>query len=306
MRHFALSSAIVLQVSGKDCARYLEARLTNKVKALNPGEGMLAAALTPQGKTQAFFSVYMLEAAHYLLLCDGWQRSAIIQALKQYIVADRVDVLDRTDLMSVVRVYSNGAAHTLAERIKIAQLDRPGMHCDAAPFGFCCARSQTSQAIIDLVSKKEDITKLLTYLSELGSRPLDESSYLLARLQSNQLAFPDEIRPDTLFAEAAPPESVSYNKGCYVGQEVIEKIASLGKTARAVKRLQVSGQVPIGDGTAVFEHDAQNLHADPKALGKVLSAAYEADNNRTLCFAQLRNQSSYSQIRINEIVAQII
>ena len=83
MRHFTLRTAVVLEVSGADAVRYLEARLTNKVKALSPGCGMLAAALNAQGKTQAFFSVYMLDNARFLLLCDGGDRAEVFKTAKQ-------------------------------------------------------------------------------------------------------------------------------------------------------------------------------------------------------------------------------
>lgn len=307
MRHFTLSTAVLLEVSGADSARYLEARLTNKVKALSAGSGMLAAALNAQGKTQAFFSVYMLENARYLLQCDGGDRAEVLQAAKQFIVADRVGVQDLSDQYRLLRVFAGEELAMLFDKLGLQNRFAAGIACVQSDLGFVCVRSRGAEFVVDLACNAGALSRAESILTDLHSQVLDQADYLLERLKFGDMAFPLEIQVDALFAEAAPPDSVSYNKGCYVGQEVMEKVASLGKLARRVRRLGVKGRIELRPGEEVFADDqASGANTSNIALGKVLSSAYDPDQNMTLCFALLRNQGGIEQVRIKNQIAKIL
>ena len=89
--YYLYPEAIIIKVSGKDAGRYLQARLSNDINKLSEGESCLAACLTPQGKTEALFTVYKA-AEEYLLFCSGGDPETVKAGLARFIVADRVDL----------------------------------------------------------------------------------------------------------------------------------------------------------------------------------------------------------------------
>ena len=66
-----LEDAVVLRVSGKDARRYLNNRLSNDLRSAKPGDVVRAAALTPQGRVEGLFSVFIENEEVFLLVCVG-------------------------------------------------------------------------------------------------------------------------------------------------------------------------------------------------------------------------------------------
>ena len=89
---YQFKAPIILELSGKDSLRYLNARLSNDLKNIVPGRALRAAALTPHGKTEGLYLVLQLAEQRYLLICDGGSKEEVIAALKRYMVADRIEV----------------------------------------------------------------------------------------------------------------------------------------------------------------------------------------------------------------------
>lgn len=281
LRYFRIPAAVVLEATGPDSRRYLNARLTQDIKSLQAGCVVWAAALTPQGRTQGYFAVLCLEADRFLLVCDGGEPAALRDAVGQFIVADRVEVRDVSGDFSL--------AHLIG-----AQSDLPGSIGSLAPreflrgptsFAFFCQR--TPEIGIDILmrgsSPSSDWDELLA-----RAEVLSESSRQYLRIKAGIPAFPQELNSEHLFAESGLESAVSHTKGCYVGQEVIEKVASRGKLPRVLRKAAFDVLISIPAGAA--------LNADPDPLqgpaGVVLSSAQDPAEGRTCCLALVRTAAS--------------
>jgi folate-binding protein YgfZ len=309
MPYFEFSNPIILEVLGRDSTRYLNARLTNNIQALTPGLGCLAAALSPQGKTEGLFSVLCLEEKRYLLFCTGGDRQRILSAFKRYIVADRVEVKDRSDEFGAVHLFAHGEKplqeilHSLAVRGPLLTAEFSFVATEAL---IVISSVRASNLGYDLLAPRAALEKLLhVCAAELGPNLTDEEKRR-ERILANRPEFPSEVREESVFTEAPLRFAVSFTKGCYTGQEVIEKIDSHGKTPRVLSRFSIQAEKRIALGTPVFRSSADGTGI---AIGEVVSSAFDTKTGQTLGFFSMKSReagSSNFEITIEGIPGKIL
>lgn len=283
----------VLSLTGRDAERYLQARLTNDLRLLSPGHFCEAAALTPQGRTEAFCAVLKRSAQDFLLLCESDRRDELYSAIKRFLVAERVEIKDVSSDFSATHVFCSDTAK-LQELAVIPHLDRtaPLDEVRERDGVYAFPRRRTTEQGWDIVaplSRSPEIQSTLT-AAGLAERTADEQ--LLLRLRAGIPSFPEEINADRLFSESGLMHAVSFTKGCYTGQEVVAKIDALGKTPRVLRRLRIEGTAPVTPGTSV-----ENGSGGPK-IGTVLSAAVDPAEQCTWCFCDLKNAGDFSALTI--------
>lgn len=277
MDFFQISKAIVFEVSGGDVVRYCNARLTNNIKLQPLNTVLLAAQLTPQGKTEGLFRVYRTDAERFILECDGGEVATILAAFKKYIVADRVSVVDRSSELRVL--------HLLPKAINILGVQYPeikslesGKLANLTGGVIASRQMRTPELGIDLIAESELSGQIEKKLKTSGLQQGSDLELNFARLSAGQAAYPEEINEDTVFLESGLKEALSFSKGCYVGQEVIEKVESVGRLAKGLCLLE--SDLPI-----TSEQNIKSLAG--VNLGRVLSSA--SSLGKHLAFASLRN-----------------
>ena len=112
--------------------------------------------------------------------------------------------------------------------------------------------------------------------------PLSSDEYRLCRIKQGVPVFPDEANSDTILTEAGLYSAVSFSKGCYVGQEVIERSDAIGKLPRTLELIRLNGASSIEPGTSV-------VNGSGEAIGKVVSSAVDGAEGATFLFALLRS-----------------
>ena len=260
--------AVVCRASGKDARRYLNNRLSNDLRTLSHPESTIAAALTAQGKVQGLYTVFVTKDDAFLLVCDGGARQALFAALGKFIVADRVSLEDLSSSWILI--------HTLAREDQVDALVRefePG-----SVFIRRCQRLAGGGCDI-LISTKCPEESLRVIETRLGS-PLSTEEYRFQRISRGRPSFPEEIHEGVILTECGMRDAVSFAKGCYVGQEVIERSDAIGKLPRTLERVAFSG-VQIPEGASIV-----NAHGE--SIGKVVSVALDGKNSTACAFAMLR------------------
>lgn len=260
MDYFNFLSPIILRVTGKDSQRYLHARLTNDIKGLRHNQSCQAAALSPQGRTLALFTVHKLADDNYILSCDGGDRQKVIQALKQFIVADRV----------AVEELSHGQLHVFG---KIA--------ADPSEEFLAIQKARGQLAGTDVLypfDKFQNVLNLIETPQEIFS-----AEFHFRRILAGKPSFPEELNEDILFPESNLLEAVSFSKGCYAGQEVVEMVAARGKPPRILIRLLLKGKLPPN----------ASIVRDPssgKDIGDILSSSHSISRDETAVYARVINR----------------
>lgn len=268
MDYFHFKNAIILQVSGKDSERYLHARLSNNIKALKIGQSFQAACLSSQGKTQAFFQVAKLADAQYLLLCSGGDAQQVLAALKKFIVADRVEVLDLSNSHTAIHLISSQLQNVNNLIICQMPIDRIG------------------QAGLDLIVKNENFELLKNQISLTNE--IASEDFELSRIKFGAPSFDQELNEKYLFSECGLSQAISFNKGCYVGQEVVEKIDAYGKAPKILRKICVAGKLEKTEKNPKISLNSENI-------GEILSFAYDPKDGKTYAFARIDNEQELLQ-----------
>lgn len=278
MKYYHFKDAIILHVSGKDSQRYLNARLTNDIKILKTGESCFAAALNPQGKTEGIFRVVKDKEDSFYLFCDAGNSEEVIASFKRYLVADRVIVNNVSDQFRLLHLSS--------------QLNFK------LPYLFLFLRKIISAQGTDLIlsSQQEEEAKNILKLNAVSE--LDFNEYTYNRILNNHPSFPEEMNNTSFFYESGLLEYVSFKKGCYAGQEVIEKIDSHGRLAKKLARVRF-------ESTEKFDQKSKITLAsdDTEVIGKIVSSA---SMNDTLAFASIDSEiESGTRVICNKIPGEL-
>jgi glycine cleavage system aminomethyltransferase T len=134
----------MLELRGSERLRWLNGRITNDVKALKSGEGMLAAVLTAKGHLVSDLAVYGLDDAVWIDL-NRDRVEAVRNAFERYIIADDVQVADVSDRFARLMIVGPQATRVLAGAIGEAIPDVPPWHHVEARLGDLSLRIISSR-----------------------------------------------------------------------------------------------------------------------------------------------------------------
>jgi folate-binding protein YgfZ len=265
-----LVGSVVLKVSGRDSRRYLNNRLSNDLRTLTTGSSTAAAALTPQGKVEGLFSVLCEADDTFYLVCDGGVRQTIFAAVGRYVVADRVSIEDLS--LSAVVTHVSGAEGDI--RAEIASVASLGAHrvfqSPISPLGI----------VVLVLDQAEEVVS--SALTTLWGKALSSEEFASVRFSAGTPEFPTEVHDDVILTECGLLSAVSFSKGCYVGQEVIERSDAIGRLPRRLERISLVGCGAIEPGEVV-------INSEGTVIGKVASSFSDAKSERTFLFALLRS-----------------
>lgn len=264
MEYFKFTCPVILKVTGEDSTRYLNSRLTNDIKNLPIHHAVPAGALTAQGKTQALVTVFKVSNTEYLVYADTGSKETIHATVRQFVVADRVEVHDVSEHFSLYHISGDLHPHIGEKEILIR---RNRGWSDGADVLVSVEREQDFQ---DLLKNRK--TSLVS-----------QDDFRYRRIRAHIPAFLEELQENTLFSESRYQEAIATNKGCYVGQEVVERVEAFGKTPKIFRVLEFRDNIAPG---------AEITKGDGTSIGKVLTSATNTDEQKTVAFASLKNDGS--------------
>ncbi len=279
--YYQFPSPVIFRVAGKDSERYLQARLTNDIKRLSEKQSLIAACLTPQGKTKALFRVYREAAQDFILLSLSGDAAQIRQDLGCFIVADRVEIQDVSREFHLF-AFSQSAV------------------LDLAPEDIVLSDPYLKLTLV--------ITSLTNAWDVSSYQKFSEEDFQLYRLQNSLPEFPIEIPVDSLFPESGIRLAISNTKGCYAGQEVVERVVALGKLPAKIltfKTIEATERVDFLDLQLQDEQGGK--------VGDVLSICYDPEVPCNYLFARVPTkfqgktfnlQAKTKKFSLSEVVAK--
>lgn len=264
----------VISLTGPDRVRYLNAIVTNNIQALSEGRGTLALLLNPHGRILAELEVYVLPDK-LLVLSHSSVRDRTVTTLDKYIIMDDVQLNDLTGQVGSVAIEGPRAARIVHQACGVALGDLPEMALkDVTIERIPChllRRSRFGETGAELIPRRDRIAslwqKLLTAMRAHGGEPVGMSTLNALRLEAGVPWFPLDFNDSVIPHEAALEQThVSFSKGCYTGQEIVERVRSRGQVNRRRVRLKFSATRPPLPGT--------KLRASGADVGYVTSAAF--------------------------------
>jgi folate-binding protein YgfZ len=270
-----LSARGRIYASGDDRARLLHAMTTNQVQHLTPGTGCYAFFLNAQGHIQADVNLLCLEH-RFLLDTESETRERVLGHLDKYIIADDVALEDVTATLACVAVEGPHAAAVLAA-IGAPAPDAEYAHARWEG-GIVERGSETGAPGFRIFMPSESKADWIARLESAGAIHATPDEARTVRLEHGRPRYGDDSFDTTLPQETRQMHAVHFAKGCYIGQEIVERIRSRGHVNRLLVKLEVEGDAPLPGGTKVTAGVAEageiTSSAFSPALGKVIALAY--------------------------------
>ncbi len=234
--------------------------------------GRQAACLNAQGRVEVLFCVSCLQEDEFLLVSDGGNIQEIRASLMRFVVADQVE-LEHLEHFKLLHIQSD----SVPEQLHRPQQDQP-YAITSFMDGFLQVRTRSTQAGVDCLLPEIQAASIRSLLTASSIQELDQSQQTLERILANRPIFSEEISSDRVFLEYGLREAVSFSKGCYVGQEVLERADARGKLPKRLCRLILA--------TEIREPDLIYTQEDREhPVGQILSYAYDSQRKQTFCFA---------------------
>jgi folate-binding protein YgfZ len=299
-RWLRLPNQVCWRVSGRDARRYLHNRLSNDIKKLTPGAAIEAAALTAQGRVELLLTALAINEELFLLYCDGGasnddqqsggaERGALSQALARYVVADRVSFTECSDQLAVFHIASSRAEVDPV----IASL---GEHLVGV-----VERGRIADSGVDIILHVEQAESLHDELCARFGEPINRERFVFDRWEAGFAAFPEDVNDRVNPLECGLRRAVAFGKGCYVGQEVVERGDAIGRVPRRMVRLVLSGaEIP--------QPGAPLCGASGEQIGKLVRV-FKGNEKLPWCGVALLKVDSYQigqRLSCGELVAEVI
>jgi aminomethyltransferase len=226
-----------VRFTGPDRVRYLNAILTNNIKDLATGNGIVSLFLNPQGRIQAEIETY---ATPDSLFCVSYAmiREALVPALDKFIIMDDVTLTDETEMFGVVALEGPRAAEVVKQltSIDLAALGELSFQ-ETSVAGISCGLTKRSPGEIagaEFLATREDLPRLWPTLRQAveaaGGRAMGYQALNALRLEQGTPWFGYDFGDKQIPHEAGLEHShLSYTKGCYTGQEIVERVRSRGQ-----------------------------------------------------------------------------
>jgi len=268
-----LSGRGKIRATGEDRARLLHAMTTQQVEQMKPGEGAYAFFLNAQGRILGDVNLFCFEN-YFLLDTEPETRQKLFEHVDRYIIADDVTLEDLTEQMVTIAVEGPQAASVL---------EKLGAPIPEAPYQ---TRAWGDRIIARVSSTGSE--GFFVFLSISGKRELagqlagvPEASAADARVVRIEHGLPrygEEITERYLVQETGQTHAVNFTKGCYLGQEIVERVRSRAQIHRVLRRLEIDASDAPAAGTKLTSGGADAAEiassAFSPALAKVVAMAY--------------------------------
>ena len=256
---FRLPPKLILKATGSDRLRYLNGQVTADLKKLTPGEAMKACLLTPKGKLSALLSITAGDEA--LLLESELELSELLlERLQRYIIADDV-VLEIIESSPKIHFFGPILEHPILKGVAGTNSNRLGLR-----------------------GKDVDLFHLETLSGMTSQEPIKKEVIETFRIAQGIPHWGSELTEETLPPEARLDEScIDYEKGCYVGQEVISRLKSRGHVNRILSGFVSVGEIPLARGMELFSEEEP-----PKQIGILTSVSQKIESNQFIALGYLK------------------
>lgn len=241
-------------VKGEDRVRFLNGQVSNDVRKLKPNEAIHACVLTAKGKLCG--DIFISAGPDFLRIdAEPSLRESLTARLERYLIADDVTIEDVTNELSLFHFVCG-------ETKQICFEVEPSTVKDIAWASWRFGRGG-----IDLVLPRHQRNDMWKSLGE-PFIPIDAELAEVLRIEAGIPKWGAELDENTLPNEAGlERDAIDFHKGCYVGQEVISRIKSVGHVNRGLRGFV--SDAPLFPGMEIF---LPNEAA--KSVGHLTSAAW--------------------------------
>jgi folate-binding protein YgfZ len=282
-----------LCLTGSDRVRFLHGQVTNDIKKLRVGEGCYAALVTAKGRMESDLNVYCL-ADEVLMDFEPGLAARVTERLERFIVADDVQVVNVSPHYGLFSVQGPRSAEVIRELRLFPELP-------VQPFGSVKAADANSGEIylarnsrlgrdgfdlfVPTTGLQDIAAKLIKGGETMGARVCGWRAFESARVEAGVPRFGVDMDETNLPQETGiEARAISYSKGCYIGQEVLNRVHTMGHVNRSLVGLELAKDLRELPGKG------DKLMFEGKQVGNVASAVRSARREKNLGLAYVRRE----------------
>jgi len=263
---YALPGRALIELTSDDRVRWLNGMVTNNVRDLAAGHGVYAFLLNPQGHILGDLYAYNRgESLH--VETERSQLDRILATFDRYIIMDDVEVKNISEEVSVLGIAGPRACEVLQkaqfEISHLAPLQFRGISWQGAPLTLVRGDNPAVQSF-ELYLTPATASVARDALAAAGAQVVGEEALELLRIASGVPRYGRDIRERDLPQETEQARALNFSKGCYVGQEIVERIRSRGAVHRMFTGFKVEGSLPAS---------GSKIQSEGKDVGEITSSA---------------------------------
>jgi folate-binding protein YgfZ len=255
-----------IRVTGEDRVRWLNGMVTNSIQELKDGEGNYNFLLSVQGRIQGDATIFA-EPNALLMETASSQASTLMTLLDRFIIMDDVELAD----VSAARTGLTVAGPQAASLLEKIGLNVAGLGTiERRPVSWNTAQISVSHIHSPLVPRfelwadHETTPRIFEALQSAGATLCEAQGLEWLRVLEGTPLYAIDIRDRELPQETGQTRALHFAKGCYLGQEIVERIRSRGNVHRTFSAFRLNGDLPTAGAL---------LEADGKQVGELTSVA---------------------------------
>ena len=249
-------------LTGPERRSYVHALVTNRVDDLEAGQARRAFFLTP-AKGRVLADVLACETGDALWLeCARDSAAAVRELLATYYFGQDVEFEDRSDAVRSLSLQGPASERVLERIGAIVPGPDAGSHAagtallEGGPVELRALRwSDTGEAGFRVWAPAAAAGALHAALVGAGAAPGSDEAWTVLQIEAGIAVFGRELGEETIPLEAPVEEAISFEKGCYPGQEVIARLHVRGRPARLLRGLRIRGEEPLAPGATLDAAD---------------------------------------------------
>ena len=289
-----------IQISDSDRLRFLHNQTTNNFNILKPGQGCDTVFVTSTARTIDLATAYATEDT-VLLLVSPSRRRQLIELLDRYIFPmDRVELTDLTD-STVTFSLLGPESSKLLKKIGFSELEnQPYASHQLIDLAGIEVRVAVGSGLATpgytLIVSASDAANLWQELVKIGAVPMGDRIWEQLRIEQGRPAVDFELTDDYNPLEARLLHTITYDKGCYIGQETIARLNTYKGVKQQLWGVQLSGYVAPGTVVTIGE----------EKVGKLTSLTETESGFFGLAYIRTKAGGEGLKVQVGEVTGEVV
>jgi folate-binding protein YgfZ len=239
-----------LTLDSEDARRWCNSMFSNNIRTLQNNQGNYSAICDDRGRVKGFLDVYCLNDQQFLCVLDGISRDEFLKRFNMFLILDDIEEEQRaTELIHIC----GSSAEQILSNAKIPLPDSECIHLEAEGINIM-RKNRFGVEGFDILADSPDKLEVTLIESGMSSCTIDDFNAL--RIFHGRAKWPNDGSEKSMIHELALNEQCcAFDKGCYLGQEIINRIDVKGLINKKIQRLSIEGQAQIGDRLCFEDSD---------------------------------------------------
>ena len=290
----------VFKITGEDRLRYLHNQSTNDFEKLKPGQGCDTVFVTSTARTLDLATTYITED-EVIILISPHRRQQLLAWLDKFIFPfDKVELSDLSSeltVFSLIGTQSRDFLNKLTKDISLAETygDHQIITIANVPVRVAVGSGLATPGYT-LVLERQDAVTVWSKLTESGAIPLGDRLWESLRIQQGRPLCDRELTEDYNPLEAGLWQTISFEKGCYIGQETIARLNTYSGVKQKLWGIELDRSVPVQTPIAV----------EDKKVGVLTSYTDTNTGGFGLGYIRTKAGGEGLQVRVGDAIGKLV